>query len=93
MSQGLRGEHMTDRLSNQRAMFDIPEDIVYLNCASQGPLLQISCRAGQESVMRKAQPWDAQNRDVRREIERCRSAYGVLIGSEANNIALVHSTS
>ena len=85
---------MTDQLSNQKAMFDIPEDVVYLNCASQGPLLQISCRAGQESVMRKAQPWDAQSRDrTADEIERCRSAYGLLIGSEADNIALVHSTS
>ena len=84
---------MTDQLSNQKAMFDIPEDVVYLNCASQGPLLQISCRAGQESVMRKAQPWDAQSRDrTANEIERCRSAYGRLIGSAAANIALDHST-
>ena len=75
-------------------MFDIPEDIVYLNCASQGPLLQTSCRAGQESVMRKAQPWDAQSRDrTADEIERCRSAYGTLVRSGADNIALVHSTS
>ena len=49
---------MTDRLSNQRALFNIPEDVVYLNCASQGPLMQQTCDAGHEGVLRKAKPWD-----------------------------------
>ena len=83
-----------DQLPNQKTKFDIPENIVYLNCASQGPLLKTSCSAGQNGVMRKAQPWNMQSRvDTANEIERCRKAYGSLIGSGPDNIALVHSTS
>ena len=72
-----------DQLPNQKAKFDIPENIVYLNCASQGPLLKKSCSAGQSGVMRKAQPWNVQSRvDTANEIERCRTAYGPLPISE-----------
>lgn len=85
---------MTDRLSNQRSLFDIPDSIVYLNCASQGPLLRSSCEAGREGVMRKAQPWDSTDRArTIDEIERCRVAYGSLVGAGPDNIALIHSTS
>ena len=85
---------MTDRLSNQRALFNIPEDVVYLNCASQGPLMQQTCDAGHEGVLRKAKPWDQSMRArTLDEIESCRAVYGNLVGAEADDIALVHSTS
>ncbi len=85
---------MNDRLSNQRQLFDIPEDVVYLNCASQGPLLRHACDAGREGVLRKARPWDPEMRArTLDEIEYCRTIYGGLIGAGADNIALVHSTS
>ena len=81
---------MTDRLSNQRALFNIPEDVVYLNCASQGPLMQQTCDAGHEGVLRKAKPWDQSMRArTLDEIESCRAVYGNLVGAEADDIAIL----
>ena len=44
-------------LLSQRALFDIPEHICYLNAAAVGPLPRAVKQAGELGVARKAQPW------------------------------------
>lgn len=44
-------------LPSQRALFDIPEDVCYLNAAAVGPLPRAMKEAGERGVARKAQPW------------------------------------
>lgn len=46
------------RLSGQRHLFDIPDDIAYLNCAYMSPLLRGMTEVGQRAVARKARPWE-----------------------------------
>ena len=41
----------------QRHLFDIPEDVAYLNCAYMGPLSLQTRAAGEIGVARKAEPW------------------------------------
>ena len=42
----------------QRHLFDIPSDVVYLNCAYMSPLMKPVLEAGKEGLARKAHPWE-----------------------------------
>jgi hypothetical protein len=44
-------------LSSQRDLFEIPEDVTYLNCAAISPQLRSVSAAGLDSVKLKAEPW------------------------------------
>jgi len=80
-------------IPNQRDQFDIPDEIVYLNCASQSPLLNSVCRAGEEGVLRKAHPWTDFRTEAADNAERTRGLFAQLIGATANDIAIVPATS
>lgn len=78
---------------NHRALFDIPDDVTYLNCASQSPLLRASVAAGEMGVSRKARPWGSLRDDAAHEAEQARALFANLIGAMADDIALVPATS
>src|SRR5205807_9638750 len=44
-------------LPPQRHLFDIPDDVAFLNCAYISPLPKASLAAGEEGARRKARPW------------------------------------
>ena len=44
-------------LTSQRALFDIPSDVSYLNAAGWSPLPRATQEAAREAVARKGQPW------------------------------------
>ena len=41
----------------QRHLFDIPDDVAYLNCAYLSPLMKPALEAGTAGLARKAHPW------------------------------------
>ena len=45
-------------LACQRQLFDLPEDVSYLNCAYMSPLLRSVVAAGTDGLQRKAHPWE-----------------------------------
>ncbi len=45
-------------LASQRALFDLPDDICYLNAASYGPLPLATVAAARRAVARKSRPWE-----------------------------------
>ncbi|MGA2002735.1 MAG: aminotransferase class V-fold PLP-dependent enzyme [Terriglobales bacterium] len=42
----------------QRHLFDIPDDVAYLNCAYMSPLLKPALAAGTAGLARKSHPWE-----------------------------------
>ncbi|UUX50155.1 aminotransferase class V-fold PLP-dependent enzyme [Nisaea acidiphila] len=80
-------------LSCQRALFDLPDDITYLNSASQSPALGTSFEGGMRGLRRKLHPWTPERANLASEMERCRSLFGGLIGAETDDVAIVFSTS
>ena len=44
-------------LPSQRALFDIPRDVCFLNAASWSPLPLATQEAGRKAVARKGRPW------------------------------------
>ena len=44
-------------ISNQKDLFDIPDNLIYLNCAYMSPSLKSVTEAGLKGVSRKKSPW------------------------------------
>lgn len=79
-------------IANQRFLFDIPDDVVYLNCSSHSPLLRKAVEVGREAVLRKAHPWGSFREDAAAECETLRGLFAKLIGASEGDIAIVPST-
>src|SRR5436190_2277853 len=78
-------------LSSQRALFDIPSDVAYLNAAGWSPLPRVTQEAGRAAVARKGQPWKLAPDFADSQHERARAAAAALIGADARDVALVSS--
>ena len=78
-------------LSSQRALFDIPRDVCYLNAAAWSPLPLAVQEAGRRGVGRKGRPWSIDQAFPLRECERARNAAARLIHADANDVALISS--
>jgi selenocysteine lyase/cysteine desulfurase len=80
-------------LLSQRALFDIPEHICYLNAAAVGPLPRAVTQAGEFGVARKAQPWAIEPGNAQKQFDRARAAAARLINADADDVALISSVS
>ena len=69
-------------LANQRHLFEIPDDLVYLNCASQAPQLHSVRLAGERALARSATPWTIGDKDWFDEVEELRELFSRLIGAD-----------
>src|SRR4051795_7678315 len=78
-------------LSSQRALFDIPDDVAYLNAAGWSPLPRATQEAAREAVARKGQPWKLAADFSDAQHTRARAAAAALIGADAGDVALVSS--
>jgi selenocysteine lyase/cysteine desulfurase len=77
----------------QRHLFDIPDDIAYLNCAYMSPLMKPALEAGTAGLARKTQPWQITPDQFFTGAEQFRSTAAELIGSSSDSIAIVPSAS
>lgn len=81
------------RLGSQRTLFEIPDDVTYLNCASMSPQLRSVTDAGIAAVREKASPWTLRAIDWFVHAEPLRALFGRVIGADAESVALVPSAS
>jgi selenocysteine lyase/cysteine desulfurase len=89
---------MTDRPANaplpsQRALFDIPDGVTYLNCASMSPQLRSVTDVGLGTVRAKSAPWTLTAADWFGGAERLRALFARLVNAASDDIALVPSAS
>jgi selenocysteine lyase/cysteine desulfurase len=75
----------------QRALFDIPREVCFLNAASWSPLPIAVQDAGRAAVARKGQPWKLASDFQSSQYERARKAAAALIGADAADVALIPS--
>jgi selenocysteine lyase/cysteine desulfurase len=84
---------MTEPIPCQRHLFDLPDEVAYLNCAYMSPILKRAAEVGAEAIGRKLQPWRIHAEDFFTGSERARTLFGDLLGSDADAIALVPAAS
>jgi len=81
------------QLESQRDLFDVPDDVVYLNTANMSPLLRSVREAGERALAQRAVPWQVTPADWFDDVERLRSAFAGVLGVESESVALVPATS
>jgi selenocysteine lyase/cysteine desulfurase len=84
---------MTDLIENQRHLFDIPDEVAYLNCATLGPLPKAALTAGEVGLARKARPWQISSADFFKDTGSLRPKLARLINGDTAGIAFVPSVS
>lgn len=80
-------------LPSQRALFDLPEGVCYLNCAYMSPLPRRSLDAGREGLLQKGRPWQITPDDFFTTANAVRLAAAQLFGASAHHISLTPSAS
>jgi selenocysteine lyase/cysteine desulfurase len=78
-------------LPSQRALFDLPREICYLNAAGWSPLPLAVQEAGRAGVARKGRPWELAPDFAAAQHERARAAAAQLIGADPDDVALIPS--
>jgi len=80
-------------LESQRALFDLPRDVAYLNCGYMSPLSHAVRDAGEAGIRKKVRPWEVVSADFFEDSERSRSLFAELLGVQAGRVALTPSAS
>jgi len=80
-------------LTSQRHLFDIPEDVTYLNCAYMSPLMRSAVEAGYEGLARKAHPWEITPQKFFTGSDEFRATAAQLIDTSPDCVAIVSSAS
>ncbi len=80
-------------LGSQRGLFEIPDDVAYLNCAYMSPQLRAVRKVGERAVARKSRPWEVTPRDFFEDSETARRLFAEIVGGEADGVAIIPSVS
>ena len=80
-------------LPSQRHLFDIPDDVAYLNCAYMSPLMRSAIEAGTAGLQRKAHPWELTADQFFSGAEALRASGAQIFGCTQNDLAIVPSAS
>jgi selenocysteine lyase/cysteine desulfurase len=80
-------------IPNQRTLFDIPDDVAYLNCAYQSPLMKSVVEAGEKAVRMKQHPWQTTSPDFFSLPDRGRELFAQIIGADSDEIAVIPAIS
>ena len=78
----------------QRHLFDLPSDLVYLNCARRGPQTKKLAAIGMEAIQRQCNPTAYSNADFFQFPQAVKEAFAQLISADdPNRIAIIPSAS
>ena len=80
-------------IASQRHLFDLPDDVAYLNCAYMAPLMHPVVEAGVRGVRRKARPWEIAAPDFFSDLARARGLFARVVNARAEDIAIVPAAS
>ena len=80
-------------IPSQRHLFDIPDDVAYLNCAYMSPLMKSAIEAGTAGLASKAHPWEITPDKFFSGADEFRTIAAQFVGSSADDIAIVPSAS
>lgn len=76
-----------------RSLFDIPDDVSYLDCAYLGPLPKATVQVGLAALERKAEPWRIGVADFFEPVQHYRELVAGLLGGDAEGVAVTPSVS
>lgn len=79
--------------SCQKHLFDIPDEVTYLNAAYMSPIPKAAALAGQQAVAGKLRPWEVTVPDFFDNPSRACALLGQMIGAGPEDVAVIPSVS
>lgn len=80
-------------LGTERPLFEMPDEVAYLNTASLGPQLRSVREAAEAALERRAAPWKVRSADWFTDVEALRTLFARLVGTDPDGVALINATS
>jgi len=80
-------------IPSQRHLFEIPDDVAYLNCAYMSPLMKGALQAGNAGLARKTRPWELTADKFFIGADEFRATAARLLDASADCVAIVSSAS
>jgi selenocysteine lyase/cysteine desulfurase len=80
-------------IPNQRHLFDLPDDVSYLNVAYTAPLLHAAANAGRDAIQAKQNPWTISSNDFFQSVETVRDLFARMTGCNADSVAIIPAVS
>ena len=80
-------------LTHQRHLFDIPDDVAYLNTAYMSPLLTLVVEAMEEGTRLKARPWTLTIDHFFEDVEKARGLIGTLFNVSSTSVSIIPAAS
>lgn len=81
-------------MDHQRQLFDLPEEVAYLNCAYMSPQLKAVTAVGQDAILRKQRPHEIAVQDFFQPVNDLKIAFSKLINNpEPQRVAIIPSAS
>ena len=80
-------------LLSQKQLFDIPDEVAYLNTAYMSPLMHSVVAAMDQGVRLKAQPWKLSIEHFFDDVETAKALFGQVVNAPADRIAVIASAS
>ena len=80
-------------IPSQRHLFDLPDDVAYLNCAYMAPLMHSVVEAGIRGARRKARPWEITAPDFFSDCAHARDLFARVVNARAEDVAIVPAAS
>jgi selenocysteine lyase/cysteine desulfurase len=80
-------------IPNQRHLFDLPDDVAYLNVAYTAPLLHAAANAGRDAIQAKQNPWTVTSNDFFSSVETVRNLFAGIVGCNSDCVAIIPAVS
>jgi selenocysteine lyase/cysteine desulfurase len=80
-------------IPNQRHLFDLPDDVAYLNIAYTAPLLHAAASAGRDAIQAKQNPWTISSTDFFKSVETVRDLFAGIVGCHSDCVAIIPAVS
>ena len=80
-------------IPNQRHLFDLPDDVAYLNVAYTAPLLHAAANAGRDAIQAKQNPWTISSNDFFSSVETVRDLFAGIVGGNPDCVAITPAVS
>jgi selenocysteine lyase/cysteine desulfurase len=80
-------------IPNQRHLFDLPDDVAYLNIAYTAPLLHAAAKAGRDAIQAKQNPWTISSNDFFSSVATVRDLFARIVGGHPDCVAVIPAVS
>ncbi len=80
-------------MQTQKHLFQLPDDVHYINCAYMSPMLKASEKSGIKGIQRKRNPALLHPNHFFDEVEEVKQKFGQIINADSSRVAIIPSAS